>query len=226
MSPDSENKTSGILAFLSSSLLRNVLFTIGAIALFFSGVIVYGIILNLRAITLEEAMVQKGFRVLDDVNLLVERKNYTLNLYEDTVLVKAYRVCFGRNLNDKKKLSDDGATPVGVYKICSITNNHRYYKFLQINYPNLEDAAEALRKSLITQKQYDELKFDFYYEECINSNTILGGNIGIQGIGRLNSIFKNLPFVYNWTDGSIALSNEDLDEILTVIKTGTKVVIR
>ena len=55
---------------------------------------------------------------------------------------------------------------------------------------------------------------------------VLGGNIGIHGIGRLNSIFKNLPFVYNWTDGSIALSNEDLDEILTVINTGTNIVIK
>ena len=64
MSSDSENKTNGILALLSSSLLRNVLFTIGAIALFFSGVIVYGVILNLRAITLQDAMAQKGFREL------------------------------------------------------------------------------------------------------------------------------------------------------------------
>ncbi|MDP2366599.1 MAG: L,D-transpeptidase family protein, partial [Ignavibacteria bacterium] len=136
------------------------------------------------------------------------------------------RVSFGRNLSDKKKLSNDGATPVGDYKICNISNNHIYYKFLQINYPNLEDAAEALRKSFITQKQFDELKFDFYYEECVNPNTVLGGQIGIHGIGRLNPVFKNLPFVYNWTDGSIALSNEDLDEILSVINTGTKVVIR
>ena len=226
MSSDSENKTNGILAILSSSLLKNVLFTIGAIALFISGVIVYGVILNLRAITLQEAMAQKGFRELSDVNLLVERNNYTLNLYEDTVFVKSYRVSFGRNLTDKKKLSNDGATPVGDYKICSISNDQRYHKFLQINYPNLEDAAEALRKSLITQKQYNELKFDFYYEECVSPNTVLGGQIGIHGIGRLNPIFKNLPFVYNWTDGSIALSNEDLDEILLVIKTGTKVVIR
>ena len=226
MTPDPDKKKNGILAFLSSSLLRNVLYTIGAIALFFSGVIVYGVILNLRAISLQEAMVQKGFRELNDVNVLVERKNYTLNLYEDTVFVKSYRVSFGRNLNDKKKLIDDGATPVGVYKICSILDNHRYYKFLQINYPNLEDAAEALRKSIITQKQFNQIKFEYYYEECVSSNTILGGQIGIHGIGRLNPIFKNLPFVYNWTDGSIALSNEDLDEILSVINIGTKIVIK
>ncbi len=50
--------------------------------------------------------------------------------------------------------------------------------------------------------------------------TELGNNIGIHGIGRLNFIFKNLPFIYNWTDGSIAVSNENIDEIYSVAKKG------
>ncbi len=226
MNPEPEANNNSVIEFLGNPLLRNVIFTIGAIILFISGVIVYGVILNLRQVPLSEAMAQKGFRNLSDVNLVVDRKTYTLNVYEDTVFIKAYRVSLGRNLSDKKKLSEDGATPIGTYKICSISNHQTYYKFLKINYPNLEDASEALRKSLITQKQFNQIKFEYYYEECVSSNTVLGGNIGIHGIGRLNSIFKNLPFVYNWTDGSIALSNESLDEILSVIKIGTQVVIK
>jgi murein L,D-transpeptidase YafK len=226
MNPEQEVNNNSVIEFLGNPLLRNVIFTIGAIILFISGVIVYGVILNLRQVPLSEAMAQKGFRNLSDVNLVVDRKTYTLNVYEDTVFIKAYRVSLGRNLSDKKKLSEDGATPIGTYKICSINNHQTYYKFLKINYPNLEDASEALRKSLITQKQFNQIKFEYYYEECVSSNTVLGGNIGIHGIGRLNSIFKNLPFVYNWTDGSIALSNESLDEILSVIKIGTQVVIK
>lgn len=226
MNSKPEEKTNNVITFISSPLLRNVIFTIGAMALFISGVIVYGVILNLREISLSEAMSQKGFRKLSEVNLIIDRRNFTLNVYEDTVFIKSYRVSFGRNLSDKKKLSGDGATPIGVYKICNISSDETYYKFLKINYPNLEDASEALRKSLITQKQFNQIKFEFYYEECVSSNTVLGGNIGIHGIGRLNPIFKNLPFVYNWTDGSIALSNESLDEILSIINIGTQVVIR
>lgn len=226
MNSENEEKKNKIALILSSSLLRNVLFTIGAIALFFSGVVVYGIILNLRSIPLKESMSQKGFRELSNVNIVVDRTNYTLSVYEDTVFIKSYRASFGRNLSDKKKLNEDGATPVGLYKICSINSNHTYHKFLKLNYPNLDDASEALRKSIITQKQFNQLKFEFYYEDCTNAETVLGGNIGIHGIGRLNPIFKNLPFVYNWTDGSIALCNEDLDEILSVIKVGTQVVIK
>lgn len=226
MMPENGKNNHLIKSFLESSLLRNIIFTIGAVILFLSGIIVYGIVLNLREIPLEEAMAQKGFTKLEDVNLVVNRKTYTLNLYEDTVFVKSYRASFGRNLLDKKKDANDGATPVGEYKICSIENHPSYYKFLRLNYPNLDDAVEALRKSLITQKEFNEIKFQFYYEDCIDANTVLGGNIGIHGLGRLNYIFKNLPFVYNWTNGSIAISNENLDEILKVIHKGTKVVIK
>lgn len=226
MNSEPEEKNNSISEFFSSPLLRNVIFTIGAIALFISGVIIYGVILNLREIPLSEAMAQKGFSDLNNVNIVIDRKTYTLDINEDTVLIKSYRISLGRNLKDKKKLSDDGATPIGTYKICNISNDETYYKFLKLNYPNLEDASEALRKSLISQKQFNQIKFEFYYEECVSYNTILGGNIGIHGIGRLNPIFKNLPFVYNWTNGSIALSNESLDEILSVIKTGTQVVIK
>lgn len=215
-----------IKSLIKSSLLKNILFTISAIALFLLGIVIYGIILNLREVPLKEAMLQKGFVKLEDPNIIIDRRTYTLNLYEDSVLIKSYRANFGRNLRDKKKLANDGATPVGDYKICSITDDPLYYKFLKLNYPNLDDAVDALRKSLITQREFNEIKFEFYYEDCISPNTILGGNIGIHGLGRLNAVFRNLPFVYNWTDGSIAISNENLDELLTVIKKGTKVVIK
>jgi murein L,D-transpeptidase YafK len=226
MTSENVKKNNLIKSFFENSLLRNVLFTLGAIGLFFFGMIVYGIVLNLRDISLQEAMTNKGFTKLQDVNLVVDRKTYTLNLYEDTVFVKSYRASFGRNLQEKKKRANDGATPVGTYKICNIENDSSYYKFLRLNYPNLDDDVEALRQSLITQREFNELKFQFYYEDCVDDNTVLGGNVGIHGLGRLNAIFKNLPFVYNWTDGSIAISNENLDEILSVIKKGTKVVIK
>jgi len=226
MDSNKENNNKTLLGIFKSTLVRNILLTIGAIALFFSGVLVYGVILKIREVPLSEAMLNKGFRRLEDVNLVVDRKNYTLSVYEDTILIKSYRASFGRNLSDKKKRFDDGATPVGTYKVCSISADKNYYKFVKINYPNLEDASDALRKSFITQKEFNQIKFEYYYEECVSYNKVLGGNIGIQGIGRLNSVFKNLPFVYNWTDGSIALSNEDLDEIIKVIKPGTQIVIK
>ncbi len=213
-------------AYLNKSVARNVIFSISGILLFLAGTVIYGIILNLREVPLSEAMLKKGFTRLEDVNIVVDRKSYTLSVYEDTVLIKSYRASFGRNLRDKKKLANDGATPVGTYKICSIDTSNDHYKFSRLNYPNLEDGVDALRRGSITQREYNDIKFDFYYNDCIQTETVLGNNVGIHGIGRLNYIFKNLPFVYNWTDGSIAISNENIDELLTIAGKGTKVVIK
>ena len=215
-----------ISKFINKSTLKNALYFSGGIILFMAGVIVYGIIINLREVPLSEAMKLKGYTELKNPNIIIDRKSYTLNLYEDTVLIKSYRASFGKNINNPKSRAKDDATPVGDYEICSIDTTSKYHKFLRINYPNVHDATEGLRMGLLSQKIYDNLKFEFYHEGCPSSNTALGGNIGIEGIGEYNSIFKNLPFVYNWTNGSIAVSNESIDEIYSVIKKGTKVVIK
>lgn len=190
------------------------------------GVIIYGIILNIREVLLEDAMIEKGIPEITNPNILIDRETYSLKLFEDTVFVKNYRVSFGRNVHHEKKAAGDEATPVGEYKICSIEKPHEFSIYFRLNYPNLDDASHALRKGWISQKDFDQIKFEFYYENCTKYNKVLGGDIGIHGIGRLNFIFKNLPFVYNWTNGSIAMSDEDILELYSVVKEGTKVVIR
>src|SRR3990172_517667 len=209
--------------FINENTLRNVFYMTAGIVVFIFGVVVYGIILNSLEDTLQEEMLKKGYPDLKEVNILVDRKTFTLSIFEDTVLIKTYRASFGRNINIPKSRANDNATPVGEYKICDIDTAYKYYKFLKLNYPNLNDASEALRKGLISQREFDQLKFEFYYEDCPKLETVLGNNVGIHGIGDLNYIFKNLPFVYNWTDGSIAIKNESIDEILSIVKKGKKV---
>jgi murein L,D-transpeptidase YafK len=212
--------------YINKGVARNIIYLTGAILLFFFGVIVYGIILKMREVPLSEAMIEKGFTELSYPNLVIDRKNYTLSLYEDSVLIKSYRASFGKSVSSPKTKASDRSTPVGEYKICRIDTSSVFHIFMQINYPNLEDAMNALRKGWISQKEFNDIKFQYYYEGCTKYNAILGGDIGIHGIGKYNYVFKNLPFVYNWTNGSIALSNEDIDELHSIVKEGTKVVIK
>jgi len=212
--------------YLNKDVLKNIIYLTFAIIVFFFGVIVYGIVLNLRDVPLSEALLKSGYSEITNPKIVIDRHNYTLGIYQDSVLVKNYRVSFGKSVQAPKTRAGDKATPVGVYKICKIYTTHKYYKFFQLNYPNLEDGADALRKGLISQKEYNDIKFQYYYEGCTRYHNVLGGNIGIHGIGELNYIFKNLPFVFNWTDGSIAMSNENIDEIYSVIREGTEVVIK
>ncbi len=212
--------------YLNKSTVRNVLYMTLTILLFLSGVMIYGLLLNTREMSLSEALVQSGFIELNNTSIVIDRNKFTLDLYEDSVLVKTYRASFGRTLHKPKGRAGDGATPVGKYQICSVDTSSIYFILLKLNYPNLDDATDALKKGLISQKEYNNIKFEYYYEGCTSYNNVLGGNIGIHGIGKFNFILKNLPFVFNWTDGSVALSNEDIEEIYSVIKIGTEVVIK
>jgi murein L,D-transpeptidase YafK len=222
----SKSEISEYTSYLGTNLIRNVILFSGGLVLFITGCVIYGIILNLREVPLSKAAGDKGFSRIDEANILIDRKSYKLMLYNDTVFIKSYKANFGRNINVPKCKDGDFATPVGEYKVCDIDTASRYHKFFKINYPNLVDAGEALRKGVINQSLYDKFKFDFDYELSPDSSTYLGGNVGIQGIGRLNFVFKYLPFNYNWTDGSVAISNEDMDELYTVVKKGTRVVIK
>lgn len=212
--------------YINKDVLKNIIYLTIAIALFFFGVIVYGLVLNMREVPLTEAMMKVGFTEIANPKIVIDRHNYTLGIYEDSVLIKNYRVSFGKSVQTPKTRASDKSTPVGKYKICKIYPTHKYHKFFQLNYPNLDDGANALRKGWISQKEFNDIKFEYYYEQCPRYNRVLGGNMGIHGIGELNYIFKNLPFVYNWTNGSIALSNENIDEIYSVIREGTEVEIK
>ena len=211
---------------ININLIRNVLFFSGGIILFMAGVIVYGVIINMRDVPLRKAMFEKGIHKITDPSIIIDRRTYSLMLFQDTLLVKTYRANFGRNVNSPKTRAGDLSTPVGDYKICQIDTAGKYYKFFEINYPNINDAGEALRKGRITQAEYDTLKYDNEKGICPDPHTVLGGDVGIHGIGRLNYIFRFLPFNYNWTDGSVAISNEGIDELYSVVKKGTNVIIK
>ena len=88
--------------YLNKGVLRNVIYLIFAIVLFFFGVLVYGIILNLRDVPLSEAMLKNGFSEVKNPKLVVDRHNYTLGLYEEGILIKNYRISLGRSARTPK----------------------------------------------------------------------------------------------------------------------------
>ena len=56
-------------------------------------------------------------------------------------------------------------------------------------------------------------------------NTPLGGAIGIHGIGEITEEKLEIHRTINWTKGCIALTNDEIDDLLHYIGVGTKVVI-
>lgn len=186
--------------------------------------ILYGIILNIRENTLAEEMAELKIDSLKNVTLQVSLSKYRLYLYSDSTLVKRYRISAGRDNYAKKELGDNG-TPVGEYRICSIDSNHKFHRYFRINYPNLRDIEKAYLEKSLASDEYFKLRGELVRGECPSKSRVLGGDLGIHGIGKLNYIFKNLPFIFNWTNGSIAMSDENIDELLRVVKNGTKIII-
>ncbi|MBI9072269.1 MAG: L,D-transpeptidase [Melioribacteraceae bacterium] len=158
---------------------------------------------------------------MQKISIVVERKSYKLHLYSDTLLVKSYRAVFGRN-NNVKKLRNDFSTPIGNYKVVSISDSTEFYKYFKLNYPNKLDVGEALKNSEITKPEFDVFVGAIKKGKYGIDNEF----IGIQGLGEYDFIFKNLPFVFNWTNGSIAISNDAIDELTKFIKVGTPVIIK
>ncbi len=204
-------------------MLKNTLYIFGSVVVFFAGVIFYGIILNLKEVSLSVALADKKIKQLNNVQLIVDRKNYRIELFSEGILVKDYKAVFGKSTNSIKTSAEDNVTPVGNYKICAIDTTSRYHKFLHLNYPNEYDAAEALARGYINHDEFASIMISVRRNECPPNETRLGSAIGIHGIGTYNIIFKNLPFSFNWTNGSIAVSNENIDELYSVVKIGTPV---
>lgn len=185
--------------------------------------ILYGMLQNSGKIPLEKILIDKKLDLTSDMNLVVDKKTQHLIIYADTTFVKSYKVSLGRSPKDIKSSAEDYVTPTGEYYICSIEKSEDYYKFFKLNFPNKLDAAEAYKNKDISKLEYDKIIESYKISSCPTNKTKLGANIGIQGIGTYNFIFKNLPFIFNWTNGSISISDESIDEIFPYVKIGTKV---
>ncbi len=205
--------------------LKNILYFGGSVVIFFSGMVIYGIILNSGELTLQEEMRMKGLTELNDIKVVVNRTNYFLELLSDSVSVKRYKAVFGKNTSYTKTFRDDYVTPIGDYQICGIDTASQYHILLSLNYPNKRDAAEALKNNFISKSEYNNIINSLQSSGCPSKETELGSNIGIHGTGKYDFIFRNLPFIFNWTNGSIAVSNRNIEEIYSVVNVGTEVII-
>jgi hypothetical protein len=133
--------------------------------------------------------------------VIVDKSAHKTYLVHAGELVHTYNCELGYNSAHQKLFSGDGATPEGKYQISTVKRNSKYYKALLINYPNQLDRnrfAENKRKGIIS------------------SHARIGGLIEIHGGGGRNE---------DWTDGCVALTNQEMDHIMQYVTVGTPVTI-
>ncbi|MET0242829.1 MAG: L,D-transpeptidase [Flavitalea sp.] len=143
------------------------------------------------------------------VHLVIDKSDYELKVYDQDGWYATYPVVFGnKNLTDKM-YEGDRKTPEGSFKIISKRPHNKWHKMLMLDYPTKDSWAK-----------YNERKA----KGLIPRGAAIGGGIAIHGTWP-NDDFAVDDF-QNWTNGCVALKNEDLDELETYLPVGTKVTIQ
>lgn len=160
----------------------------------------------------------------DNIWLLVETGPHVLKVMEgDRDLEVFERIAIGRHGVGLFKERGDNKTPLGEYHIGWINKKSRYHKFFGFTYPNRENAERAYEMGIIGPDTYRSILRTGADAAIPPQNTPLGGQIGIHGLGRANPAVHQ---TFDWTQGCIAVTNEQIDRLSAWVKKGTLVIIR
>lgn len=130
---------------------------------------------------------------------------------------------FGRGGIGKMHIRGDGRTPLGEFRIAWIDRKSPFYLFFGLNYPTVAQARYGLNKGIIDEHSFETIKQAVANGRLPPQNTSLGGHIGIHGLGK-GSLWVHKRF--NWTEGCIALTNDQIEKLSQWLEIGTRVVIQ
>lgn len=134
-------------------------------------------------------------------HIVILKSERTLTLFRDGRPVRRYPVGLGFAPEGDKERQGDGRTPEGMFTVDRRNPHSRFHLSLGIDYPRPEDVVRARAGGYSP-----------------------GGDIFIHGQPRGIAGLQRLAG--DWTDGCIAVSNANMDQIWAVTPIGTTVEIR
>jgi murein L,D-transpeptidase YafK len=145
----------------------------------------------------------------DSISIQIVKKTHRLYVYHKHRFLTSYKCVFGPDPFTQKQYEGDKRTPEGWFKIKEVRNHDEWVKFMLLDYPN-----EESYKIYMANKG----------KGLIPAGKNIGGAIGIHGVAPGCDYF--LDQKREWTDGCIALTRPDIEELSKVIKAGTPVFIK
>lgn len=124
-------------------------------------------------------------------------------LMHDGKAFRTYKVALGTQPVGAKTQQGDHKTPEGIYTIDSRNLHSQFYKGLHVSYPNADDVAQARKRKVSP-----------------------GGAIMIHGLPNGMGWVGSAHRERDWTDGCIAVTDDEIDEIWKLVPNGTPVEIR
>lgn len=155
--------------------------------------------------------------------LMVDTRQQVLKVMVGDQIEKVFvGISVGRGGAANLRVEGDGRTPRGVFRIAWVNPRSKYHLFFGLDYPNLDHAERAYRNAHIDFDTYYRISRAVLHGRTPPQDTPLGGYIGIHGLGQQSvAIHKTL----NWTQGCIALTNKQIEQLALWVRVGTRVVI-
>lgn len=164
-----------------------------------------------------------GSALAEEAWILIDTSERTLTVMQGEQRTREFHnVSIGRAGATPQKVRQDQKTPLGAFRVSRIKEDSRYHLFIGLDYPDLEYARKALEAGLIDDKDYTAIRQAHEQGQEPPASTPLGGYIGIHGIGDGDPAIHE---AFNWTEGCVALTNEEVDELLTWVHLQTIVLI-
>jgi len=135
--------------------------------------------------------------------VIVDKSERSLQLIRQGRVLKTYAVALGRAPEGDKRMEGDGRTPEGVYTLDWRNPDSQFYRSIHVSYPRPGDTVHAERWGVSP-----------------------GGLIMIHGLpnGVDDPDILGHPRI-DWTNGCIAVTNAEMDEIWSRVEDGTTIII-
>jgi murein L,D-transpeptidase YafK len=135
--------------------------------------------------------------------VVILKSDHIMTLMNGSRVLRSYRIALGRSPVGRKTRRGDHRTPEGNYTVDAKESHSRFHLALHISYPNQADRERAQRAGVDT-----------------------GGDVEIHGLQNGLGWIGSLHRAIDWTDGCIAVTDSEIDEIWGIIPVGTPVEIR
>lgn len=156
--------------------------------------------------------------------ILIDTTRHTLSVLRgDRLLARFSNVAFGRGGFATDRSRGDGTTPLGTFRIDRINSMSRFHFFFGIDFPRPEHAQRAFDSGRIDAQDYQRIVAAFEERRPPPQDTPLGGQLGIHGLGRGD---RQIHDALNWTQGCIALTNDQIRRLSRFIQVGMRVEVR
>ena len=132
----------------------------------------------------------------------VDKSDRTLTLLRDGAEIARYTVALGGAPEGHKQQEGDESTPTGAYILDWRNPNSIAHLSLHISYPNAADTTQARARGVSP-----------------------GGAIMIHGIANGWGFLGPLHRLIDWTNGCIAVTNDEMREIWALVPDGTPITI-